>query len=698
MSRKHMARVIVSCTLIYFLALPSLVQGAPQAEGDDPSTALNDPLLVGSEADDLDALLDLAEEDFGQVAQVNVTAPSLDVEVTTVSRKASTVGRSAAAVFVISEEMIRRSGAINVPQVLRMAPGVQVAQISAHQWAISIRGFNGLYSNRLQLQVDGRSLYTPLFGGVIWGSQDVPLSEIERIEIIRGPGASVWGANAVNGIINIMTKSAKDTEGLLIRAGTGTVENGMGNVRYGTELDHGVFARVYGSWIEHDHHVSGPVPAADDYRFKRVGIRIDNIQNPDSQHTLLLNYYEGSGGVGSVSPNLTTPPFVENVQSDQTSHGVNVQWQWDYVYSEQTKSSFRMYYDRNVVRSPFSTSQPKLDSGIDIFDADYQVQHTLNRRHSLVMGSQFRYSQNEIVGVPGVLEFARPQTDFYLVSAFLQDEMTLIEEKLWLTLGAKLSENEFSGFEFQPTARLLWLPDEKHSVWAAVSRATRLPTFFEVDGTITLPGTTSGPLTIFPRQSPADTFEGRDVTAFEIGVRGQPTDQFSWDVAAFFNQYQNLGEGGDPVLTPIAPGLIIAEQQRGNGGTAESYGVELASIWDISDDFRIRGAYTHTQVYGVSADIASTAAHQVYLQTSVDFSPTVEGDVIWRYVDSIPGVVSHYNVMDLRLAWRPRKSFEWSVVARNLLDSKHPEFGWTQSGGAFTQVPTSVYSMVTFEF
>ena len=194
------------------------------------------PLLDGSEADDLDALLDLADEDLGQVSRVNVTAPSLDMEVTSVSRRKSTVGRPPAAVFVITQEMIRRSGATSIPEVLRMAPGVRVARISSHQWAISIRGFGGLYSNKLQVQIDGRSIYTPLFGGVVWAAQDIPLTEIERIEVIRGPGASVWGANAVNGIINIMTKHTEQTEGLQVRGGTGTYERGFTNIQYGTRI------------------------------------------------------------------------------------------------------------------------------------------------------------------------------------------------------------------------------------------------------------------------------------------------------------------------------------------------------------------------------------------------------------------------------------------------------------------------------
>ena len=395
------------------------------------------------------------------------------------------------------------------------------------------------------------------------------------------------------------------------------------------------------------------------------------------------------------SPDFSAPPFVSRVDGDNKNQGVNVLWKWEHDFGEDTKSSLRMFYDHNSISAAFSNAGPALMNDIDIFDVDHQLQHQLSERHSVVMGLSYKYATSQSNDVPGVLTFAQPRRDFSMVSGFLQDEITLVEDKSWLTVGAKVSDNSFSGFEIQPTVRILWLPDEKHSVWAAASRAVRLPTFFEVDGTITLPATTTSPIVVFPQQSPAAELKGFNLTAFEIGVRGQPREDFSWDVTTFINQYENMGDGTVQGLFPVAPGAFLAVQQRVNAGSAETYGGELAGVWDLNDHVKMRGAYTYTRIYGASAN---TPVNQVYLQTSMDLSKTVEADVIWRYVDSIPGVVTHYNVMDLRLAWIPHPNFEWSVVARNLLDDKHPEFGASPTGGVFTQIPTSVYSMVTWQY
>lgn len=695
MSRVDIAGTILIWAIVLHPAFLGSVSGdelvGPGVNEAEPR--LNDPLLDGTEADDLDALLDLAEEDFGRVAKVNVTAPSLNVEVTTVSRKVSTVGRSAAAVFVISNEMIRRSGATNVPDVLRMAPGVQVARITAHQWAISIRGFNGLYANRLQVQIDGRSVYTPLFGGVIWSSQDVPLTEIERIEIIRGPGASVWGANAVNGIINVMTKNARTTQGTLVQAGTGTIERGIGNVRYGAELTKNVFGRVYGSWTDHDQHAAGSEGTPDDYRFGRMGFRIDDERFIDDRFTFTVNYYKGEAGSSSLEADFSGPPYQSRSVGNNLGEGISTLGRWEHDFSEDTKASLRASYDKNTFSLPSG-----FENDIDIFDLDYQLQHQLNKRHSLVTGLGYKYVTSRSVDAPGFLTFAQSKRDFNMVSGFIQDEITLVEEKSWLTLGAKASDNSFSGFEFQPTARILWLPDEKHSVWASASRAVRLPTFFEVDGTITLPAVSTSPVAVIPQQFPAEDLKGFNLTAFEVGIRGQPTEAFSWDLTTFINQYENIGETAPVTLSPVSPGVLLALAQRANDGSAEGYGSELAGVWDVSDDIKVRGAYTYTRIYGTASMTIGTPVNQLYLQTSLDLSETVEADITWRYVDSITDIVDHYNVMDLRLAWVPHPGFEWSVVARNLLDNKHPEFGVTPTGGAFTQVPTSVYSMITWRY
>ena len=660
--------------------------------------AINDPLPGTEAADDLDALLELADNDFGQVARVNVTAPSLNVEVTTVSRKKSTVGRSPAAVYVISSEMIRRSGAQSIPEVLRMAPGVQVSRITGHQWAITIRGFNGLYSNKLQVQIDGRSAYTPLFGGVLWGTQGVPLSEIDRIEVIRGPGASVWGANAVNGIINIITKRAEETQGVFVQGGTGTMERGFTTLRYGTKLSDDFVGKVYGSWTDRNRSRPGNGVAPDDYRFGTAGFRIDSTGDGEDRLSLIGNYVNSRSGVSSRVPDFTGAPFSIAMFGDNKHTGTNILGRWEHDFSDQTKSTLQVFYDRNSIEAPFSITGSGLINHIDIFDVDHQLQHELNERHSLVMGVGYKYVSSYTNNVPGFLEFARSHRDFNLISAFIQDEITLVPEKSFLTVGAKVSDNSFSGFELQPTARLLWLPDDKHSVWAAVSRAVRLPTFFEMDGSVVLPPIATTPFAVFPRQIPSPSLAGQNVVAYEMGIRGQPVERFSWDLTTFINRYDNVGDGPTLGLTPVGPGVMVATQQRGNSGSAETYGTELSAVFDVSESMRVTGSYTYLRMYGVAASDKKAPINQLYLQSSMDLTETVEGDIVWRYVDSITGIARHYNAMDLRLAWRPTDNFEWAFVARNLLDDKHPEFASTPTGGVFTQVPTDVYSMVTFQY
>ena len=459
-----------------------------------------------------------------------------------------------------------------------------------------------------------------------------------------------------------------------------------------------LFGRVYGTWTDHNRGAPTVGRTTDDYRYGRVGFRLDNSPEAEDRFTLIGNYLTGKAGTASEIPNISGPPFSTTVLGDNKNSGANVLWRWEHDISDDTQSTLQVFYDRNNIEAPFSLTGNDLISHIDVFDIDQQIQHQLNERHSLVMGLGYKRVVSETSTVPGFLEFANANRDFNLISAYMQDEITLVPDKSYLTIGAKVSDNTFSGFEIQPTARLLWLPDERHSVWAAVSRAVRLPTFFDVDATVTLPAVSTMPVAVFPQQSPEQPLSGQGVLAFEVGVRGQPTESISWDVATFMNQYDNLGEGPALGLTAVSPGVFTAGVQRGSGGSAESYGAELASTLDLSERLRVRGSYTYTRIYGTTADTKQTPVNQLYLQSSLEVTKNVEADLIWRYVDVIPGVVSHYNVMDMRLAWRPGRQFEWAVVARNLLDNKHPEFSGGPIGGRSTQVPTSVYSMITWQY
>lgn len=671
---------------------------AEPVDGGEPHEVL--PLVEGDAADDLDALLDLADSDFSQVARVDVSAPSLNVEVTTVSRKKSTVGRSAAAVYVISNDMIRRSGATTLPEVLRMAPGVQVAKISSNQWSVSIRGFGGLYSNKLQVQIDGRSVYTPLFGGVFWSVMNTPLADIERIEIIRGPGGSVWGANAVNGIINVITKHSKDTTGLLVQAATGTMENGNTTIRYGTDHGDGLTSRVYGTWADRNHGYTTNSLEHDGWETGQTGFRVDYKADADDHFTFQGDYFDVDTGVANTVPNIMGPPYTLFSAGTNNFSGGNLLFRWNHDYSADSDSVLQVFYDRMDLNAPRAAANQQFHNSMEVFDVDFQHSFKPAAGHDFLWGLGYQHYSSTTTSWPGFLQYSPESRFFDRISAFAQDEITIRPDELYFTLGTKLSDNSFSGVEVQPTARLLWLPNDRTSVWGAVSRAVRVPTVTESDATIIALPISTTPIGVFPQERPGSALRGHDVMSYEIGIRQQPTDSFSWDFTTFLNRYDNLGNGPELGFSPVPgnPMAMFYVLQGGNGGSAESYGAELATTLQPTDGTTLRGSYSYIQIFGTDATTAAAPRNQLYLQSSTQLSRQIEGDVIWRYVDRVPGIAPAYNVLDLRLAWKPYDNLEWSFVARNLLDDKHPEYTYSPIGDVFSQVPTEVYTMITLTY
>jgi iron complex outermembrane recepter protein len=666
-----------------------------------PAEFASKAVLDADAADDLDQLLNMAESDLGRVAQVDVRTPSLNIEVTTVARKKSTVGRSPAAVYVVTNEMIRRSGALSVPEVLRMVPGVNVARIDSSRWAISVRGFNGLYSSRLLVQIDGRSVYTPLFGGVFWNATDVLLEDVQRIEVVRGPGGTVWGANAVNGIINIITKSAKDTQGLYARAGIGTYERGSGSLRYGAEIADDTFARAYGKWFSRNNGVSvGTNPNYDDWSFIQGGFRVDRLTDPDNTLTLQGDAFDGYAGRANVFPDIAGPPFTRSVIGNDRAKGGNLLFRWTHTVDDTSDWSLQGSWDHMDYRAGFSGGFQPFMSHVNVFDIDFQHRFNLNEANAIVWGADFTYADSSQQSTPGVLMFAPADRVFQQASVFIQDEIKLVDDELLLTLGTKLSHYSFTGVELQPSARILWLPHELYSVWASVSRAVRVPTIADLDATTIVQPIATAPVGVFPRQMPARNLQAQDVMAYEVGVRGQPTEKWSWDATAFVNKYENLGQGGFTGLSPVPgnPLAVFANQPNGNSGSAESYGTEFFSSYTITDWWNVTGNYSYIQIYGASDDTKAAPRNQVYLHSAMELSPQWETDVIWRYVDNVPSIAPAYSVMDLRLAWLPHEHLEWAVVARNLGDNSHREFGPSVFGDLTTEVPTEVYTTLTIRY
>ncbi|MEK6238774.1 MAG: TonB-dependent receptor plug domain-containing protein [Planctomycetales bacterium] len=429
----------------------------PRSQDDQPPTRED-----GGQGASRDELEDILRLGLGELTRVNVGS-ELAVEVTTVSRSQSTVGKSPAAVFVVTNEMIRRSAARTLPEVLRMVPGLNVQRINGTRWAISIRGFTGRFANKLLVQIDGRNVYSPLFGGTIWDEQDVLLEDVDRIEVIRGPGASVWGENAVNGVINVITKNAKDTQGTYLNVGAGDEWQGFTSARAGGKAGDHLHYRVYGKWQERDSELSPVPPAKDDFRMARGGTRLDWKPTCSDAITVQGEAYGGDSG-GQTALAVPFPPF--GIIADQTEKlsGGFALTRWVHQVDRDNRWALQMYYDRANRAAPFTG----LDTTRDVIDLDFQYETVLGEWHSIVWGFGYRYYDDNADNSLQV-QFVPEKRSLDLFSYFIQDRMTLVEDRWYFTLGSKFGHNEYTDFEMQPTARLLWTPNDRTTVWGAAS-------------------------------------------------------------------------------------------------------------------------------------------------------------------------------------------------------------------------------------
>jgi len=679
---------ILSTIVAWSLADVGTLHAQPPVEQPLPSDVDED---AAESADDLDTLLDMADQDPGQLSRVKVTSPLLQEEVTSVARQPSTVGKSPAAVFVITPEMIRRSGATNIPDVLRMVPGLEVARIDANKWAITSRGFNNLYAKHLLVQIDGRAVYTQFFSGVIWDIQDVVLEDVERIEVIRGPGATVWGANAVNGVINIITKRAKDTQGLLVKGGTGTEELGFSTVRYGGQAGPDLYWRAYGKQFERD---SGYFAGDDfdDWRQARGGFRADWTPTCDDTITFQGDLFDGDAGESKLLAS-SGAPFANTEVYDNHHFGQNGILRWSHVIDDDSDWTLQTYYDRFGRKTPYADLEQRT------FDVDLQYRFPLGQWHNVICGAGYRQIDDHFFGDFSLsLDPQRRNTNLF--SYFIQDEMTLIDDCWYLTAGSKFEHNDFTSFEFQPSVRLLWTPSDRESVWASVSRAVRTPNRIDEDFTFHQL-VAAGPT--FVRFLGNDLMKSEDLLAFELGYRTQATDDFSWDLALFYNHYSDgttTVPAGTPYLDLGVPAFVIP-MTFGNTDEADTYGAELASTFQVHEDWQLTGSYSllYLDVHAPPGDITqrSSPHNQAYVRSSWDLRRDVEFDLIGRYVDNLPAVgVSNYLTIDARIAWRIYDNLEWAVVGRNLLDNRHPEFIDTLSGIVGTEVQSEVYTTLTW--
>jgi len=612
----------------------------------------------------------------------------MEIEVTSVSKRPQPMGEAAAAVYVITNEDIRRSGATSIPEALRLAPGLHVAHIDANKWAVTARGFNSQFANKLLVLIDGRSVYTHLFSGVYWDVQDVVLEDIDRIEVIRGPGGTLWGANAVNGVINIITRKAKETQGWLASGGGGTVERAFGTARYGEALGKHAHLRGYVKYFDRaDFEAEHGGEANDEWTTIRGGFRIDWDLSENDSLTLQGDYYDG---------NSDTTLLDVMVPTNDTFTGGNILARWRHVFSKGSDLSLQVYYDRTerITEALF---------GEDRDTVDVELEHRFRPlpSHDLVWGAGYRLLNDDTEN--DFISFLPDQRTDHLVSGFVQDQISLFGDRLLLTLGSKFEHNDYTGFEYQPNLRALWKPHPRHSAWGAISRAVRTPSRAGHDIRFFYPGTNRLVL-----GNP--NFRSENLLAYEIGYRSQLSDQISFDVAAYYNDYDDLRTnevGSVPLPTPpYPPG---AERVVfGNQAEAVAYGVEVSASWKVTDRWTLAGWYTLMKVdldlkAGSTDDSTEgteddTPTHQVHFRSRMNLPGNLEFDTLLFYVGAVPNQnTEDYTRLDLRLGWRPVESLELSVAGQNLVQDRHQEFG----DGFFTvgtSVPRSVYGKLTWRY
>ncbi len=598
-----------------------------------------------------------------------------EIEITTVSRRVERLVDAASAIQVITNEEIRRSGATNLPEALRLATNLQVAQINSYNWAISARGFNSGTANKLLVLIDGRTVYTPLFSGVFWDVQNVMLEDVERIEVISGPGATLWGSNAVNGVINVITKKAGDTQGALLSGGGGSFLRGFGNGRYGGTIGDLAY-RVYGMGFDQgDTFLRNGPKSNDSWHLGQGGFRADMSPASGTRLTFQGDFYAGSEDI--------------NRPHDLPVDGQNLLARWTQPFATDQEVSVQLYWDRTYRRNPDIFSE-----ALNTYDVELQHRFSLGERNKLIWGGGFRLMDDHVSNGPlPNFAFLPSHKTMRLGSGFLQDEITLLPNRLFLTLGTKLEHNSFTGLEVQPSARLAWMPVANHTFWMAVSRAVRSPS--RIDSELFIPAVAP-----FLIQGGGDRFKSEKLIAYEAGYRAELAQRITGSISWFFNDYDDI-RSAEPIAG--APGQFIIL----NGLKAKTYGTELALTWRATDWWQLRGGYTFLKkriLFGNSRDLnrgrgeGNDPQNQLLIQSMINLPGNVELDSVLRYVDNLNQLgprVPSYVSFDLRLGWRPTPNWEFSVVGQNLWDKRHLEF---ISGSPPADIPRSVYGKITWKF
>lgn len=601
--------------------------------------------------------------------------------VMTATKEPEAVWHTAAAIYVLTNDDIRRSGVTNIPDALRLVPGVEVARVSGDRnWAVGIRGFGDQFSKSVLVLIDGRNVYTPLFSGVLWTVQNVMLEDVDRIEVIRGPGGTIWGANAENGIINIITKSAKETQGALLSAGGGNVDHGMAGVRYGGGSGDFNY-RIYGMGFDRGPEDHRDHQNYDSWRLGQLGFRTDWKRNARDTFTVQDDTYKGDFGDAQRLSTLA-PPAAFISYARMSVSGGNLLGRWRRDLGDRSDIYLQAYYDRTFrIGSNFGETR-------NTFDIDFLHRLPLGERNEFTYGLGARLSPSTYKQTLPALNFLPHDKTDSIYSAFLQDEVTLKPKKLSLSVGAKLEHNNYSGFEFQPSARLLYTPTEHRSLWTAVTRAVRVPERLDED-VDDLVLAVANPL-IFARVLGNRDLSVERLISYEAGYRTLVAPTLYVDVAGFYNVYNDIVGLGAPSIStgsyPVAASTLFTFQYQ-NEIRGNTHGFEIAPDWKPSSWWRLKGSYSYVHIFvGNRAGFTSSTTaktyngssptHEAVVESEFDLPKRFEFDQIYRYVSALPAQqVRAYHTADARLGWHMRPNLELSVTGQNLLQPHHVEFG-----------------------
>jgi iron complex outermembrane receptor protein len=640
----------------------------------------------------------------------------LDLEVVSVAKVSEKVTATPAAIYIITGEDLRRNNVQTIPEALRMVPGLHVYQIDANKWAMSTRGSASRFSNKMLVMIDGRTVYSPLFSGVFWDVQDTMIEDIDKIEVIRGPGGTLWGANAVNGVVNIITKDSADTQGGLVAVQMETGINSEISARYGGWLNDKISYRLYGKNFDRD-AFEAPTgnDAADEWHQSRAGFRMDMNASALNKVSFMGDIYGGKSGESTQF--LTPfPPFVNYASMDVPVSGGNLLGRWIRTFSKDSELILQAYYDHNERNEFF------IDESMNIADLDLQHRLMFSNSLEVLWGLGYRYINDETTGkeaIPYLFSYKmnpESSTD-NLFSAFLQGRLPIVGGKGALTLGTKLEHNDYTGFEWQPTGRALWNLNEHHALWGAVTRSVRTPPRIAIDADVSI-----GTFKTYPQYGKTFTtvqvqgnkeIDAETVYSYESGYRGRIRENIFLDISIFYNKYYGLISAipKGPMQINLSPlgNTFNVPVQIDNGNDGETYGSELSCRWNANSWWQLTGGFTWFQVNTLNTGISEmgrngfseneNAEYLASLISYMDLPGHFEFNSTLYYVDALDGldIDSHFR-LDLNIGWHPTDNFSVTAGGYNLFNSSHQEFSNTTDGVLASEIPQTFYTKITMTF